>query len=380
MKIIYEQDLIPNEYKRKKDFETFYFECKAIHGKKVEEGDVLFTGIACDNNCSKIDFDICADRKGYFCQKSSLRGGIKKEKYSCVVAFIYDSMEEWCKNEYSFKYSKYNDSIKKTRIIEMDYYNVVGGHYAESIEDRDCHVYLRCKIKLKTQDKQPVLSLTYEKKDFKLKKGDKLYFCNKNKPYLELETLHIPHDSDDKDFKTVDFLLLEKDVDSLIKNNFYMLTVVYKDGKPQRHIYNEWCRYYGYFCDCRKPLEPSSDTFRRYVSTYKQALLDAGITFENTTKKKDTKIKLDPCYVYLMHDSKNGYHKIGISKTPKYREKTLQSEKPTIDMVCAKEYPSRKIAEAIEAALHKVYDECRIRGEWFNLSEADVAMIRETLK
>lgn len=117
MKIIYEQDLIPNEYKRKKDFETFYFECKAIHGKKVEEGDVLFTGIACDNNCSKIDFDIYADRKGYFCQKSSLHGGIKKEKYSCVVAVIYDSMEEWCKNEYSFKYSKYNDSIKKTRII-----------------------------------------------------------------------------------------------------------------------------------------------------------------------------------------------------------------------------------------------------------------------
>ena len=80
-----------------------------------------------------------------------------------------------------------------------------------------------------------------------------------------------------------------------------------------------------------------------------------------------------------MCDSKNGYHKIGISKTPEYRERTLQSEKPTIEMVCAKEYPSRKIAEAIESALHKVYERQRIRGEWFNLSKADVMMIQKTL-
>ena len=81
-----------------------------------------------------------------------------------------------------------------------------------------------------------------------------------------------------------------------------------------------------------------------------------------------------------MHDSKNGYHKIGISKTPQYREKTLQSEKPSIDLVCSKEYPSRKIAEAMEAALHKVYEENRIRGEWFDLSDFDVMMLNETLK
>ena len=49
-------------------------------------------------------------------------------------------------------------------------------------------------------------------------------------------------------------------------------------------------------------------------------------------------------------------------------------------MICAKEFPSRKIAEAIEQALHKVYAEERIRGEWFDLSEIDVAMICETLK
>ena len=39
-----------------------------------------------------------------------------------------------------------------------------------------------------------------------------------------------------------------------------------------------------------------------------------------------------------------------------------------------------KIAEAIESALHSAYDQQRLRGEWFNLNEADVAAIIETLK
>lgn len=71
---------------------------------------------------------------------------------------------------------------------------------------------------------------------------------------------------------------------------------------------------------------------------------------------------------------------IGISNNPRYREHTLQSDKPTIELLCAKEYPSRAIAEAIEASLHKVYANKRIRGEWFNLDDVDVYNIRQTLQ
>lgn len=86
------------------------------------------------------------------------------------------------------------------------------------------------------------------------------------------------------------------------------------------------------------------------------------------------------CYVYLMHDTVNGYYKIGISNNPAYREKTLQSEKPTIEMVISKKFPIRKIAESIEKSLHQVYSEKRIRGEWFELSLLDVEHIIESLK
>lgn len=94
-----------------------------------------------------------------------------------------------------------------------------------------------------------------------------------------------------------------------------------------------------------------------------------------TTDKRD-----DVCFVYLMHDISNGYYKIGISNKPYYREKTLQSEKPTIELVVSKKFPVRKIAESIEKSLHSVFDDKRLRGEWFELDEKDVEHIIESLK
>lgn len=85
------------------------------------------------------------------------------------------------------------------------------------------------------------------------------------------------------------------------------------------------------------------------------------------------------CYVYLMKDTANGYFKIGMSYSPELRESTLQSEKPTIEKVCQKKFPSRKIARGIEATLHRIYEEQRIRGEWFKLNERDVWEIKQTL-
>ena len=85
------------------------------------------------------------------------------------------------------------------------------------------------------------------------------------------------------------------------------------------------------------------------------------------------------CYVYLMFDEANGYYKIGISNNPEYREHTLQSEKPTITLIKAKDYPTRAIAEAFEAALHKAYESKRLRGEWFKLDALDVGILLKAL-
>jgi hypothetical protein len=81
-----------------------------------------------------------------------------------------------------------------------------------------------------------------------------------------------------------------------------------------------------------------------------------------------------------MIDHVNKYHKIGISNKPEYREKTFQSEKPTIELICNKRFPNRKIANSFEQALHQAYSDKRIRGEWFSLDFNDVEDIKESLK
>lgn len=98
------------------------------------------------------------------------------------------------------------------------------------------------------------------------------------------------------------------------------------------------------------------------------------------TEQKDENDKQNqPCYVYLMIDTVNNFHKIGISNKPKYREHTLQSDKPSIELLYAKKYPSRLIAEGIEKGLHKAFEAKRIRGEWFDLDEHEIQTIKETL-
>jgi hypothetical protein len=68
----------------------------------------------------------------------------------------------------------------------------------------------------------------------------------------------------------------------------------------------------------------------------------------------------------LILDEITGYHKIGRSKNPIKRERTLQSEKPTISLFYYCEVPAK-----IESILHEKYKDYRVRGEWFDLDEEE---------
>ena len=88
-----------------------------------------------------------------------------------------------------------------------------------------------------------------------------------------------------------------------------------------------------------------------YVYDLLQNGIDLGITKEYKT--------------YVMKDSNTGFFKIGKSVNPSFREKTLQSEKPTITKIF--EFPSD-----VELSLHKKYSDKRVRGEWFALTDDDL--------
>jgi len=80
--------------------------------------------------------------------------------------------------------------------------------------------------------------------------------------------------------------------------------------------------------------------------------------------------KRDLSFIYLMRDASTGYIKIGRSKDPKYRESTLQSQKPTIELITFWQGSINT-----EKQLHEKYADKRIRGEWFSLSKSDVSAI-----
>ena len=71
---------------------------------------------------------------------------------------------------------------------------------------------------------------------------------------------------------------------------------------------------------------------------------------------------------YLIKNKRNGFYKIGKSKRPFKREKTLQSQEPLIEII-------KVFNKDVESELHKLYSEFRIRGEWFDLSKIQVKYI-----
>jgi hypothetical protein len=129
----------------------------------------------------------------------------------------------------------------------------------------------------------------------------------------------------------------------------------------------------------------SEDTkfiIRKFTKEYKEIVKYEALDYQPLNEREilSTSETDDKCHVYLMIDHTNNYYKIGISNKPKYREKTLQSEKPTIELIINKRFPNRKIANSFEQALHQAYSEKRIRGEWFSLDFNDVEDIKEALK
>ena len=80
-------------------------------------------------------------------------------------------------------------------------------------------------------------------------------------------------------------------------------------------------------------------------------------------------------YIYLMRDLKTGFHKIGFSQSPKVREKTLQAQEPLIELLFAFQGTMRD-----ERDLHEQFNAKRLRGEWFDLNEAEVSEIKDKYK
>jgi len=92
----------------------------------------------------------------------------------------------------------------------------------------------------------------------------------------------------------------------------------------------------------------------------------------NEASKDDAKSgSAKPTYVYVMIDKNTGLYKIGRSVNPNKRERTLQSEKPTIEMLFCYHAITND-----EKVLHDMFNDKRYRGEWFSLDHLDINKIK----
>lgn len=217
----------------------------------------------------------------------------------------------------------------------------------------------------------------YKKKDFsihKFAKGDSFHFVFENNKHLEYQLRKAAANTNNPSYKQVTFMMLPQDIKLFASENLIGIRCEFQNGDAPLEL--------------KKENDLASLTFKFYFQKYIKALLECGVNIDaadykcesaSEVKKEPLKSKEESCFVYLMKDETNGYYKIGISNRPEYRERTLQSEKPTIALLCAKEFPTRIIAEAIESALHKAFEDKRLRGEWFALDEKDVLDIIKTI-
>lgn len=114
--------------------------------------------------------------------------------------------------------------------------------------------------------------------------------------------------------------------------------------------------------------------YNRYANQIKQAEKDIELMRSNEHRVIEfnnmdilTRYK-SKSQCYIIKDENTGLYKIGKSSDPLSREKTLQSEKPTLKAV--------KIFEQDhESELHKLYEKQRVRGEWFKLNNIQLEYV-----
>jgi hypothetical protein len=106
------------------------------------------------------------------------------------------------------------------------------------------------------------------------------------------------------------------------------------------------------------------DGFREMIDLLiPECLLEVSILKDQIEVPAERKFK-----TYLMVDERNGYIKIGKSLDPDKRERTLQSEQPKIKLIYV-------LDSNMESLLHKRFKTKRVRGEWFDLTEAEVERV-----
>ena len=297
--------------------------------------------------------------------------------------FTIYSDESKLRESYPYRFNVTKDDFTKQTIVKCEMTRQFGLISSFGFYMGDTHIY----INHGDYDKSPIyfnfenvsgkyfMIMSFNMKAIKIDKLSSLHLLLDNGNVITLSLIANPIKSS-SDY-ICKFPLSSADMDELESAKFTKWRITNGEGVNIKESNNVCCHDDEDKTTITQNL--SYDVFQSFVKDFKKCV-DNNISKEELEKSDESDTLQKECYVYLMVDTTNNFHKIGISNNPKYREHTLQSDKPTIELVCFKVYPTRIIAEAIESSLHRVYAKKRIRGEWFNLDSSDIDVIKQTLK
>jgi hypothetical protein len=301
-----------------------------------------------------------------------------KIKQKDIIYKTYENREDWLNNEFFNVPLIIEDNFTKSKIIKwkkVSSIELIQGIVSKSLENN-----LLFTFSFNYLLSKDYIIFQYSSKEMQLSKGDSISFIFEgneiiefivyDNPYKILET-YLRNQFETKCLINYDELLIFKEKKCLnwkIRISSTNREII--GGKEGYFKYNNY----------QNLIAVINKLAKDYISIiYEEIPNYTPIKKENILKDESNEKTNEICFVYLMVDKVNLYYKIGISNNPVWREKTLQSEKPTIELLAAKKFVNRIIALSFEKALHNSYAKNRIRGEWFNLNEKEVIDLKTTL-
>ncbi|MCD4744963.1 MAG: GIY-YIG nuclease family protein [Bacteroidales bacterium] len=206
----------------------------------------------------------------------------------------------------------------------------------------------------------------------------------------------------DKDsIKNIDFFYINESIENpgyLLRlrfgeNKFYEYLLKFSIFLVQNYQNIDPCNVYNTFLDLLRTYLESNNIFtttslqlKKFEGYNCELISKEPIEIIQNFKKEDfykhylnapksIKIKNDTNYLYIMLNKETGYFKIGRSKNPEYRERTLHSKEPSVSLLKVWECEKQ-----IERKLQKRFIDKKVRGEWFKLNMEDLTKLDKIIK
>jgi hypothetical protein len=282
--------------------------------------------------------------------------------------------------------------------IELPYQTREGEAYGQSIKDfkdaynklfEDNFGYITEKIVYDNGNKEEVKGIIRDEFSYQLFDWEDEYFKDREDFYTR-KSWNIAEDGcsyyyDDYEGQRAYYLDMVRDAEDFKRKRFWTKTYLgirpylyhmdefledlFSDNYPRNLIYTKARKEKIKNKEYTIWLEKENE---RLENMKVFSLCQSSIIKKDIEGQKRKSVKEKVCYLIKDHNIKypdgSSAYKIGKSSNPLNREKTLQGEKPTLELI-------KQFKKDLEKELHHKYKEQNIRGEWFKLYPSQIKYI-----